>query len=336
MKWSIPSIIFCIFAMATAQGQVIEERPDGRKVVVFPDGSWRPITERDSILLNSDEDFMVEDDSGINVLELPQSDEAEKVPIKTSQFKAEVNRLTKKIEIFDGKYQKFKMDPSIPKADLQALKDSLSMYDNKLKHFKNYYRPSDVINNPAEVSKNKANEFQIIPYGAPGWVDQCDHAMVKIDPLKGFKIINLPKALLLYHNIPEIATRIGQRPFMTVNGAFNTIGSYIFFNMEIKLASSAAVLQYGAIEEGEVIYLKLVDDSLIKLNNLKYDVGQTNPHKEESVYLLSFQLQSSDIRKLKRSEVELIRIIWGSGYEDYPMTNVRFFMDQLNCLDEHM
>lgn len=316
-------------------GQVVEERAGGEKVIVFPDGSWRPFTDRDSFLLKTDDSFMIEDESGIDVLELPKGQDDERVPVKSDQYKAEVRRLTNKIEQNEGKYEKFKMDPSIPPQDISKLQDSIAFYKAKLETFRTQYKPSATVGQQTTSESGALAGIAVMPTSQTLWLQNCDKARVSIDPLKGYKTINMPKSMLFQFNIPELSTRIGQRPFMVTSGAINAVGSFVFLSMEIKLASSAAVLQYGPIDDGEVVFVKLVDGSLIKLNNLQYEPGKTDPHNEESIYTLSFQLQSSDLKKLKRSEASLIRIIWQSGYEDYPMTNVRFFMDQLSCLDEH-
>jgi hypothetical protein len=51
-------------------------------------------------------------------------------------------------------------------------------------------------------------------------------------------------------------------------------------------------------------------------------------------YRVHYAIAQDQMSFLSKSEVDKIRVFWSSGYEEYEVYQLDFFMKQLACLDK--
>ena len=72
-----------------------------------------------------------------------------------------------------------------------------------------------------------------------------------------------------------------------------------------------------------------------KLNSNECGNGVCVEHNDiNNVYTFrgQYPISKGELKVLRRSEVDRARIVWKTGYEDYDILNVDFFINQFNCL----
>lgn len=111
-------------------------------------------------------------------------------------------------------------------------------------------------------------------------------------------------------------------------------GGLTFLSTEIVINSESAKTSYGSLEKGTLLTLKLVNGENINLTNNKSDVGLLDPIAKTVTYKTQYLVPSQHIKTLQKNEVDLLRLVWGTGYEDYFIYETDFFIDQLKCLLE--
>jgi len=104
--------------------------------------------------------------------------------------------------------------------------------------------------------------------------------------------------------------------------------------LEITIASEHAQRDYGIIEKGSVLNIKLMDDTNVKLFNNKTDVGVSNELTNSVTYQAQYVVSPGAEKVLRKNEIDKIRVIWSSGYEDYEVYDLDFFINQFRCLNE--
>ena len=132
----------------------------------------------------------------------------------------------------------------------------------------------------------------------------------------------------------ELRSVFRDKDYITCNGYLSSLsGGLKFLTLNITIASKTAQREYGILEKGGQINIKLLDGENVKLVNTKTSMGTENPLDDSVSYRAQYLVSSGDEKKLKKSEVDKVRIIWSSGYEDYEIYELDFFMDQFKCLD---
>ena len=80
--------------------------------------------------------------------------------------------------------------------------------------------------------------------------------------------------------------------------------------------------------------LKLIKSGQIDLRCVKGSTGLADDTQNHTVYALSFELDKSQIKKLKKYEIDKVGVEWSSGYEEYEVYEVDALMNQLSCLEK--
>ncbi|MEM8909240.1 MAG: hypothetical protein AAGD05_15445, partial [Bacteroidota bacterium] len=91
--------------------------------------------------------------------------------------------------------------------------------------------------------------------------------------------------------------------------------------------------EFGVLEKGSILSVKLLNGDAVKLFNTKTSTGTVSKLNKTTVYRGQYLISSDQQKQLKKSEVDKVRIVWSTGYEDYDVYELDFFLDQFNCLD---
>ena len=83
-----------------------------------------------------------------------------------------------------------------------------------------------------------------------------------------------------------------------------------------------------------MLTLKLLNGDVINLRAGQMDRGKYDTVKQELTYSVYYPIDRSYLGLLKVSELDLIRVFWSSGFEEYPIHQMDFFQRQLQCLGD--
>lgn len=89
---------------------------------------------------------------------------------------------------------------------------------------------------------------------------------------------------------------------------------------------------YGVLEKDFVITLRFLDGEQMPLFNSKTDRGQVDFLKKTTLYKAVIALTETQDKKLFNGEVDQIRVLWGTGTDDYPIYDLDFFSNLMNCI----
>ena len=79
--------------------------------------------------------------------------------------------------------------------------------------------------------------------------------------------------------------------------------------------------------------IKLLDDETVNLICDKTDGGTVDLDAGTTTYNTYFTIHNKAEKQLRKSEVVQVRVLWSTGYEDYEINELDFFMDQFYCID---
>jgi len=111
-------------------------------------------------------------------------------------------------------------------------------------------------------------------------------------------------------------------------------GGYKFLCIEVTVASETAQKSYGSIEKQGLLSLKLVDGTTVNMYNNKTDNGSLDPLKKTVLYKGQYLIPSEHVKTLAKMDIDKVRLVWSTGYEDYIIYESDFLINQLNCLDK--
>lgn len=166
----------------------------------------------------------------------------------------------------------------------------------------------------------------------------CSLAYDGIDEFTGKRRWEMPKQVFFTHTSDRLKPFFKERNHITVegflSGASGNGGTY-YLNLNIIILSEMAQREFGVLEKASILTLKLINGSNVKLFNTKTSTGTLDKVEKLVEYRAQYMINSDNLKSLRKSEVDKARIVWGTGYEDYEVYNLDFFIDQIDCLEKN-
>ncbi len=147
--------------------------------------------------------------------------------------------------------------------------------------------------------------------------------------------IELPPRRFFEFTSEKMRPFLDGKSFITAEAFLSQVDRKIYtLTLTITIASQFAQEEFGFIKKGSPLALNLIDGNRVVLNSLTGSQGQLNENGESVTYSTSYVIDNYEKKILTEAELSSIRFIWSTGYEDYPIHEMDFFIDQFNCLDQ--
>ncbi len=122
------------------------------------------------------------------------------------------------------------------------------------------------------------------------------------------------------------------QPHIACEAALSTGGSSINLHLTFSIRDNNARKTFGNLGKNSVAILKFIDGSTLSAANLRNDDGVLDPTGQVFSYRAQYSIDPAFLKKLKKTELDKIRVSWSTGYEDYEVQNIDLLMRQIKCL----
>lgn len=154
----------------------------------------------------------------------------------------------------------------------------------------------------------------------------------KIDDFTQKKRIDLEKQFLFSYTDEKLRPFLKGQELLTCEAALTSLGGFSYLNLSFSIASPNARNNFGVLENNAQISLKLINGNTISLYNSNRDIGKIDPYSGNTVYNGLYIISASNEKLLSKTELDELRVIWSTGFEDYEIYEIDFFINQLTCL----
>ncbi len=172
------------------------------------------------------------------------------------------------------------------------------------------------------------------------WVDEinvvhhsdCVVESHKIDDFTQKKRIDLERQFLFSYTDEKLRPFLKGQELLVCEAALTSLGGFSYLNLTFSIASPNARNNFGVLENNAQISLKLINGNTITLYNSNRDIGKIDPYSGNTVYNGLYIISAANEKLLSKTELDELRVIWSTGYEDYEIYEIDFFINQLTCL----
>jgi len=144
----------------------------------------------------------------------------------------------------------------------------------------------------------------------------------------------LQPELLFSYTDERLRPYLQDKEYLVCKAFISSSGGFRYLTLDFTFAYPNAQEAYGFIDQNSVLTIKLLNGDVINLRAGKMDRGQYNTVKKELTYSVYYPIDRSYIGLLKTSEVDLLRVFWSSGFEEYPILQMDFFQRQFQCMGD--
>ncbi len=144
--------------------------------------------------------------------------------------------------------------------------------------------------------------------------------------------IEIGRAMIFQHTPTEVKNELQDGNLIHVGGQIVQVSNEAALHLNIRIDSKIAKDFYGSVEVGNLLKITLLDGKEIKLKCYAGSGGVPTSDKSGFIYPLGYTLEKKHLKQLAKLEMDQIGIQWSSGYEDYPIYEIDFFINQIECL----
>ena len=138
----------------------------------------------------------------------------------------------------------------------------------------------------------------------------------------------------LFNHTPEsLKSTLLNQHFVTSKANVFEISGNTYINILLEFNSLTVGQQYGPIDLNGQLVIKTLDEDMLTCYSQKYTSSRLDKIKGVTTYDVTYIMPNLERKILSKKEIDSIRIVYSSGFEDYEIFTIDFFMNQLNCLE---
>ncbi len=162
--------------------------------------------------------------------------------------------------------------------------------------------------------------------------DACVLAFDGIDNFTQKKKRETKPMILFKHTEDFMREAMKEKDYITCEvSATRVQGSYYALNLTFSILSREAQRAFGFLDKGTPIVFKLINGRNLVFYTSKTDIGVLE--NNVTTYKAQLQISSSDAKLLGQIELDVLRVAWSLGYEDYDIHNMDVMQSIIKCLD---
>lgn len=162
---------------------------------------------------------------------------------------------------------------------------------------------------------------------------ECIIAFEGVEEFSGKKRKDVAPSLFFTYTSEKLRPFFQEKDLIKCTGHVSSLsGGIKFLSIEITVADERAQTNYGSLEKNSLLSIKLIDGTTIQLINKKTNQGTLNRFEKNVVYTAQYILSSDQEKALKSTEIDRVRVVWSTGFEEYEVFETDFMMHQLECL----
>lgn len=140
--------------------------------------------------------------------------------------------------------------------------------------------------------------------------------------------------LIFTHTEDFMRAAMKDKEYITCEAAASRVqGGFYYLNMTFTIQTKEAQKAFGFLEKGTPIVFKLINGKTLAFTNNKTDIGVVNTDSGITTYKAQIQLSSSEVKAFMDSELDVVRVAWSAGYEDYEIYDMSVLQNLLKCLE---
>ncbi len=138
--------------------------------------------------------------------------------------------------------------------------------------------------------------------------------------------------LLFTYTDEDLRPYFRQQELVTCYASLMQIENNLYLSLEFQIASPDARRNFGILENNSMLRLKSIDGTFINLFNSSADQGKIDPYTGNTIYTGNYLIDRESEKALSKNELDKLRVVWSTGFEDYDIVNLDFLINQFSCL----
>ena len=166
-------------------------------------------------------------------------------------------------------------------------------------------------------------------------VSDCKLAFDGIDNFTGRKKRETMPIILFRHTEDFMKASMKNKDYIVCEASATRVqGGFYYLNLVFTIQTKEAQKAFGFLDRSAAVVFKYMNGSITTLTNAKTDIGLVEPEKGVTTFKAQLQLYASEAKALGSAELDVVRVSWSAGYEDYEIFDVDVLQNLFRCLEK--
>ena len=153
------------------------------------------------------------------------------------------------------------------------------------------------------------------------------------DPVSGKKRKELAPLPFFAHTEDFMKPALRDKDYITCEAQGVLVeGVGRFINLYFTILSKDAPRSFGFLDKGAAISIGLLNGRVVKFLNAKTDVGTIDINNNSTIYRATLGISPIEYKALMESEVDRVKVVWSTGFEDYEVFETDLLIRILSTL----
>ncbi len=154
------------------------------------------------------------------------------------------------------------------------------------------------------------------------------------DRLSGKRITELKPEEIFSFTHDKLKPYFTDRPFLTCYAGLSRKSSEFFLLLKFIVDTKYIKTGYNGISNNSMLRITLIGGDKIYLKNIFNNLGTRDVEGKNITYNGIYPISKSDLKTLKKVEIDKMGVEWNGGVEEYEVYNIDFLIKQLECLNK--
>lgn len=153
-----------------------------------------------------------------------------------------------------------------------------------------------------------------------------------IDEFTNRRRITLAPETFFTYTSPELKPFLGAESLMTCNARLIKSGKTVMLETTFVIRSQFAAKEFGVLPKGSQMTFRTVTGQKLAVRNQIASQAEYDPIAKISTYQGRYLLSKSAQKLLSSQLLDEVRVMWGTGFDDYAIYDLTFLQRQLACI----
>ncbi len=211
--------------------------------------------------------------------------------------------------------------------DIQTMLGSTDINMNKVQSLNEKYFPN----------KEEQTSTYLVPT-ATGKTIEINTSCIEFrntDQETGDQIIQTTKTKVLSNTPDRLLNYYKNRDYLNINSSIINRGKEYYLIFDFIFNSKDIEKSYGIINTDGFIRLTFVNSKTVFFKITEQIKPKIQPYTGKTIYTAICKISDKeDYKLLTNKYADEVGVMWSSGFEAYPVYDIKYFIDKFDCLNE--
>ncbi len=220
-----------------------------------------------------------------------------------------------------------------PKTEEEKAAEAKAQYEKELANIQK--KKEEILEGKIAIAQKRSQSLEKYEteHTYPLSTYACDMAFEEIDVFSGQNKKGTKRAIWFTNSTPAYMSASNGGDYLVCNSFISQIDNknYLLI-LDIVVNNKNARRDYGGIQKGAKMVVKLLDGNYITMKATNSSSGEVNAAKDFTTFKVAYNISKQNRKAILKTKASKVIIHWEGGYQEYHIYDMDFLKNQIECI----